>query len=165
MIVFDASTLILVAKIELLEIFLDSVRDAVAVPAEVERECCGSKKTFDALMICAALDKSRIRRRDVKNRRLLAKLQEDFSIGKGEAEAIALAIGEHAALVGIDDKSGINACKLLGIPFTTAIGILVRSREKGLLEAAEAVQKLESLARIGRYQSSIIEDAKQKLEA
>src|ERR1700733_5476028 len=105
MIVFDASTLILVAKIELLEIFLDSVRDAVAVPAEVERECCGGKKTFDALMIRAALDKSRIRRREVKNRRLVAKLQEDFSIGKGEAEAIALAIGEHAALVGIDDKS------------------------------------------------------------
>ena len=69
----------------------------------------------------------------VKNRRLVAKLQADFSLGRGEAEAIALALNEKAEVLGIDDKSGINACKLLGIAFTTAVGILIRSREKGLL--------------------------------
>jgi predicted nucleic acid-binding protein len=42
-------------------------------------------------------------------------------LGKGEAEAIALALKEKAELLGIDDKNGINACKLLGIRFTTAV--------------------------------------------
>jgi len=65
----------------------------------------------------------------------------------------------------IDDKNAINAAKLLGIPFTTAVGILVRSREKGLPDHAEALAKLTALAKYGRYKDSIVEDAKQKMEA
>jgi predicted nucleic acid-binding protein len=165
MIVFDASTLILITKVELLDPFLVNAGVTVAIPAEVARECCGSKKALDAVMIQKVLDESRIKAIVVKSRRLVAKLQTDFSLGKGEAEAIALAIGERAQLLGIDDKNGINACKVLGLAFTTAVGILIRSREKGLLEGPEALEKLGRLARHGRYKDSIIEDARLKLEA
>ncbi len=99
-----------------------------------------------------------------KNHKLIAKLQADFSLGKGEAEALALAMKEKAQWLGIDDKNGINASKLLGIPFTTAVGILVRSREKGLLDPSEALAKLTALAEYGRYKNSIIEDARRKME-
>jgi predicted nucleic acid-binding protein len=91
-------------------------------------------------------------------------LQGDFGLGRGEAEAIVLALSEKADVLGIDDKNGINACKLLGIAFTTAIGILVRSREKGLLTGSEALAKLATLAKHGRYKESILEDARRKLE-
>src|SRR5579885_531019 len=165
MIVLDASTLILIAKTELLDLFLANVSVPVAVPDEVARECCGSKKALDAAMIKKALDDLRIKTIVVKNRRFVAKLQADFSLGKGEAEAIALAVNEKAQLVGIDDKNGINACKVLGLAFTTAVGILIRSREKGLLEGPEALEKLARLAKHGRYKDSIIEDARRKLEA
>jgi hypothetical protein len=60
---------------------------------------------------------------------------------------------------------GINACKLLNIAFTTAVGILIRLREKGLLEHGEALAKLETLAKYGRYKTSIMEDARTQLEA
>ena len=70
-----------------------------------------------------------------------------------------------AEVVGIDDKNGINACKLLGVAFTTAVGILIRSRETGLLEDTDALEKLSSLAKHGRYKDSIIEDARGRLEA
>jgi predicted nucleic acid-binding protein len=165
MIVFDASTLILTAKSELLGLFLAHVHAPAVIPTEVERECCGSKRSLDALVIQRALNESRIKTAAVKNRRVVAKLEADFSLGRGEAEAIALALKVKAQLVGIDDKNGINACKLLGIPFTTAIGILVRSWEKGLLDESEALQKLAALAKHGRYKNSIIEDARRKLEA
>ena len=165
MIIFDSSTLILIAKIELLNPILATIQSRVGIPPEVERECCGVKKTLDAMMIQKALDESQIRVKAVRNRKLVARLQIDFSIGKGEAEAIALALGEKAQLLGIDDKSGINAAKLLGIPFTTAVDILVRSREKGLLDHAEGLTKLAALARFGRYKNSIIEDARQKMES
>src|ERR1700758_3907278 len=128
MIVFDASTLILIAKVELLDLFLTHAGAPIAIPAGVERECCGSKKTLDAVIIQGALDESRIKTVVVKNRRLVAKLQEDFSLGRGEAEAIVLALDEKAQFLGIDDKNGINACKILGVAFTTAVGILIRSR-------------------------------------
>ena len=165
MIVFDASTLILIAKAELLSLFLANVTVPVAIPGEVERECCGSKKALDAVIIQRALDESRIKTVVVKNRRIVAKLQADFSLGRGEAEAIALALNEKAQVIGIDDKNGINACKLLGVTFTTAVGILIRSQEKGLLKESEALQKLVSLAKHGRYKDSIIEHARWKLEA
>jgi predicted nucleic acid-binding protein len=165
MIIFDSSTLILLAKIELLSPFLASVEMRAAIPLEVERECCGVKKTLHALMIQKALEESRIEALAVKNPKIASKLQSDFSLGSGEAEAIALALKEKAQLLGIDDKNGINASRLLGIPFTTAVGILVRSREKGLLNHLDALAKLTALAECGRYKQSIIEDARRKMEA
>jgi predicted nucleic acid-binding protein len=165
MIVLDASTLIVTAKVELLDLFLANVSIPVAIPSEAARECCGSKKALDAALIQKALDESLIKTIAVKDRRLVAKLRGDFSLGKGEAEAIVLAAEQKAQLLGIDDKNGINACKLLGLAFTTTVGILLRSRGKGLLEEAEALEKLTQLARYGRYGDSIIEDARRKLEA
>jgi predicted nucleic acid-binding protein len=164
MIIFDSSTLILIARIELLSPFLASVESRIAIPLEVERECCGVKRTLDALMIQKALEESRMQVVAVKNHKLIAKLQVDFNLGKGEAEAIALALKEKAQLLGIDDKNGINASKLLGIPFTTAVGILVRSREKGLLNHRDALAKLTALAEHGRYKPAIVEDARRRME-
>ena len=163
MFIFDASTLILAAKMEKLELFLDNVELDDANPLEVEKECA-AKRSLDALMIQKALDESRIRVVAVKNKKLVTKLEGDFGLGRGEAEAIALALAEKAQVLGIDDKNGINACRLLGIAFTTAIGILVRMREKRLLTIAEALVKLEILAKHGRYKQSILQDANRKLE-
>jgi predicted nucleic acid-binding protein len=164
MLIFDSSTLILTAKIELLDVFLKNIGMEIAIPRAVEDECCGGKKTLDALMIRKALDESRIKVRSVRNRKLVAKLEEDFSMGRGESEAIALALQEKALLVGIDDKNGINACKLAGIPFTTAAGILVRSCQKGLIDRSDAMVKVSLLAKYGWYRNAILEDAKLQLE-
>jgi predicted nucleic acid-binding protein len=164
MIVLDASTLILLAKVELLSPFLAGVGSPVTIPTEVERECCRGKKTLDALMIQRAVEESRIQVMALMSHKLVATMRTDFSLGKGEAEAIALAVKEKAELLGIDDKSGINAARLLGIPFTTAMGILVRSREKGLLDLGGAQAKLTALAEYGRYKPSIVEDARRRME-
>lgn len=164
MFIFDASTLILTAKIELLDLFLKEIGMKVTIPRAVEEECGGGKKTLDALMIQKAVGESRIMVKTVKNRKLVKKLEEDFSMARGESEAIALALQERALLVGIDDRQGINACKLLGIPFTTAVAILSRSFEKGLIERGDALNRLAALAKYGRYRSSILADAKRQLE-
>jgi uncharacterized protein len=164
MFIFDASTLILTAKIELLDLFLKEIGMEVAIPKAIEEECCASKKTLDALMIQKAVDESRIKVKTVKNRKLVTKLEVDFSMDRGESEAIALALQESALLVGIDDRQGINACKLLGIPFTTAVAILLRNCEKGLIERSDTLNRLAALGKYGRYRSTIIEDAKRQLE-
>jgi len=166
MIVLDASTLILIARGELLDKFLDSVTAEVVIPSTVEKECCAAKQSLDALLIQRALGEGRIRVITVRkgSRQLCEKLRADLALGKGEAEAVAVAFSERAGLVAIDDKSGINACKLLRIPFTTAVGILIRMRQKGLLERSEALAKLQVLAKHGRYRAAIIEDARSRLE-
>ena len=164
MIVFDASTLILITKIGLLDLFLDHSKSLAVIPDEVHKECCNSKKSLDAMMIQKAVDASRIKVHSLKDSRLVSKLQDDFTLGKGEAGALALALEERAHLIAIDDKNGIGACKLLGLSFTTALAILIRSREKGLLEKQASIERLELFAQFGRYRDAIIQDAKSKLE-
>jgi len=115
-------------------------------------------------MIRKALEESRIIVIAVKDRKLVTKVQEDFGLGRGEAEAIVLALTEKARVLGIDDKNGINACKLLDVAFTTAIGILVRMREKRFVTTSEALLKLEGLAKHGCYKKSNLEEARRQLE-
>jgi hypothetical protein len=55
-------------------------------------------------------------------------------------------------------------CSLAKISTPTAVGILIRSTEKGLLEGPDAIGKLAPLAKCGRYKHSIIEDARLNLE-
>jgi predicted nucleic acid-binding protein len=164
MIIFDASTLILITKIELLEALLGSVSMEAAIPREVHRACCGSKKTLDSLVIQKAVDDSRIRVVAVKNRKLADRLRDDFGLGSGEAEAIALALQTSALLVGMDDKNGINACKLLGISFTTAAGVLILCRQRNLISLDDALLRLDRLASYGRYKISIVADIRVRLE-
>ena len=64
---------------------------------------------------------------------MLFRSRRDFPLGCGEAAAITLALASEGALVATDDRQVINACKLLKIPFITALAVLVRMREKGLL--------------------------------
>ena len=84
-------------------------------------------------------------------------------MGSGEAAAIALAMEQRAQLVAIDDKNGINACKLVKLAFTTAIAMLVEGAAKGWLDREQALARLEILASHARYKQSILEDARRRL--
>jgi predicted nucleic acid-binding protein len=165
MLIFDASTLILLTRIELIDIFLAASTQDAVIPVEVEKECCSAKTTLDSLVIRRAIADSKISVLEVKDRKLVLKLQNDFSLGLGEAEAIALAVWKKANLLAIDDKNGINACRLVGIAFTTAANILVSCRDKGLLKSNEALKKLILLERYGRYKKAILEEVRSRLEA
>jgi len=164
MVVFDSSTLILLARTELLDRFLGAAKLKIVVPREVERECCEERETLDGLLIQRAITEKKITVRFLKEKKVYEKIRRDFTLGVGEAEAIALALSEKAELVATDDKKAINACKLLKITLTTAVAILVRMYEKGALEQEEALGKLEALQKYGRYKKAIIADARSKLE-
>jgi len=66
--------------------------------------------------------------------------------------------------VATDDKSAINACKLVTVPFTTALGVLTRLNEKGALDREEALLKIAILEREGRYKKSIVAAVRSRLE-
>lgn len=163
MILLDASTLILLAKIEMLDIFLADVGRKVAIPVKVKEEVL-TGSTPDDPVIAKLVQDRRIDVLKAKDRKLVRRLMEDFNIDEGEAEMLTLAIQEKAFLVATDDKNAIKACKIMKLDFTTAISILVRACEKGLIESDGAFAKLQKLQSFARYHKTIIETAKNQIE-
>jgi len=161
MIVFDASTLILLAKIELLDILLENYKKEIIITETVLKECI-KKKTFDALLIKKRVSESKIKVKQIKSTKT-QKLMEDFKMNVGEAETILLAFNKKL-LVGTDDKKGISACKILGIPFATAIDFVLRANEKKLINKNQTKIKLENLSIYGWYEEKIIKDAERRLK-
>jgi len=164
MMVSDASPLILLAKCELLEMFLDGLVETLMIPPHVQVECCGSKDTFDAQLIGRLISEKRIIVRRVGNRTLATRIRREFNLGRGEAEAIALAQSMGSQLVIMEDRNGVNACKVLKLPFTGVLGILLRMHEKKSITAEESLQKLDVLRKYGRYKPEIVSDVRRLLE-
>lgn len=164
MIVFDSSTLILLARADLLEKLISAVKETIVIPGAVERESCEGKGSADALTLQRVIREKRIRVKVLKETKLYQKFCKDFGLGRGETEAITLAYLEKARLLATDDRRAIHACRLMKIPYTTAIDIVIRMYQKGLLEKGEAHLKLDALERYGRYKREILLDARSKLE-
>jgi len=164
MIVFDASTLILLIKIDLLELFISNYKRSIVIPQKVKTEVCveGREETPHLKNL---IKEGQIEVLKAKNPKQKMKLMVDFNIDEGEAEALLLTIQKEADLIATDDRNAIRAAKLLKIDFVTAIGFLIRAAEKNLIVVDEALFKLEKLRIFGRYSRPIIENAKRKIKS
>ncbi len=147
-IVLDASTLILLAKMDLLRTLTKQVN--ILIPTAVKEESTKKKELFDAQVISQLIADKKIQVISMKQTPLIEILEKDFLLGKGESQAITLAKTKKT-LLGIDDKQGIKACKVLGLKFTTVLAFIIRFYEKGLLKRNQALAKLERLNEYGWY--------------
>jgi len=157
--VFDSSTLILLAKIDLLR---ESAEDiSIVIPPKVKEECL-FKESLDALLIKTLIAEGKIKVEKAGNQEAVRKLRADFRIEAGEAQALWL--GKRLGVpLAVDDGPTIKACKVLGVQFVTAIHFLINLRARGKLELPLALAKLDALGAYGRYSRKIIEDAAQRL--
>jgi predicted nucleic acid-binding protein len=160
--IMDSSTLILLAKCGLLDIFIDNLKTQLIIPKAVETECTSKKDTYDAKLITQRINEKKIVVQIANNLKICKKLIRDFNVAKGEAEALTLCLDKNQLLL-TDDKKAINACKILRLAFATAPDILIRAFEKGLIEHEQAMLIFEKLMRYGRYSEDIIQDVKDKL--
>jgi predicted nucleic acid-binding protein len=163
MIIFDASTLILLTRIDVLDLFLSSFEGTVIIPEKVRLEVTRSDKE-DAESINRHIGDKKISVVKVKNVALVKRFMDDFSIDAGEAEALTLAGEKKAGIVATDDRNAIRACKLLKLEFVTAVSFLIRAVEKGVLSKDEGIVKLKQLQSIGRYSKQILDDAAQQIQ-
>jgi len=159
-IVFDASTPILLAKIELLREVIKEVK--IIIPERVRAECLVKEGT-DARLISTLIREKKIEVKKAGSTRAIEKIKRDFRLGNGEAEAIWLAKRLHCPIA-VDDGPTIKACKILGQRFTTAIHFLLDLASQNRLGLPIAMAKLEKLSTYGRYSEKIIEDAKKRLK-
>ncbi len=160
MIVLDASTLILLTKCELLRLLAE--RTKIMIPPEVKREATARPELWDARMVQAMLQAGEIQISKTPRSKLRRRIERDFGLEAGEAAALVLA-SETGSPLGTDDGPAIKAAKILGIPFFTAIHVLLALHEKGQIGETVALAKLDTLQRFGRYGVSILEDARRRI--
>lgn len=156
--IFDASTLILLAKVTILKRFADQ-KDIVITPT-VKQEVLKKKDAEDTLIICRLIGDARIKESTQKIR--AEKLMADFILGAGEAETICFAL-KNKEIVATDDFRAVKACKALDIPFITAIHCLIYISKKKELDVSLALEKLKALEKYGRYNKEIIKNAKKQI--
>ena len=82
-------------------------------------------------------------------------------LDRGEAEAIALALEKRAGLLIMDERLGRRHAARLGLTLTGSIGILLKSKQAGYLDAIQPL--LEQIEQNGIYLSqSLINQALQQ---
>jgi predicted nucleic acid-binding protein len=160
--VFDASTLILLAKSELLDFFLEDFQGEIVLPRAVEAECTVGSWP-DAALIRERIREGRLTIKQVREEKIVSRLREDFRLGRGEAEALALALDESDAIVATDDRNAIRACRVLRLGFVTAVAILVRGVEKELISVPDGRSHLMTLSAHGRYGADVILEAMKQM--
>jgi predicted nucleic acid-binding protein len=162
--IFDSSTLILLAKAQVLDVFLDDFQGTPLLPRAVEEESTCDLSRPDGLLIRQRIQEGCLAVEDVRQPKVYSRLVQDFRLGPGEAEALVLALEkEGPVVIATDDRNAIRACKVLRIGFVTSLGILVRAVEKGLLNRQHGTRALERLRSYGRFRDEIIEEVAKQI--
>ncbi len=152
--IFDASSLILLAKIDLLKLIAQQVK--IVIPVEIQKEATMREDLFDAQYIQHLIHEQMIHVTSSPQKKLVTKLETDFKLGTGEAACIILGL-ENRWIVVTEDIRAIKTCKALGIPFTSALNLLIHYYEKKLLTKEMALAKLEKLKEYGWYSAILLE--------
>ncbi len=159
----DSSSLILAAKTSFLNRLITGLQENLLIGKKVYEESTSKEGMFDAKLIKKKVESGLIEKVEIKDIALYQKIVGDFNLGEGEAEAIVLCIEKNTGLI-TDDRKAMNACRILGIMFTTAANILIRLYKKGLVTKAEAETYAKKLERLGRYSSEVMQQIREDLK-
>jgi predicted nucleic acid-binding protein len=159
-VVSDASLIILLEKIKLLDKLIKEFK--IIIPKEVEKEAIlfGKEKNYpDAFRLEEKKNNNLIMVKEVKNQQFVNKIMNDFNIARGESEAICLFKQEKADLLATDDKFAFKACSALSIPVSGSSSFVTQAFDNNLIKKDEAIDMMEILAKEGRYKDEIIFNA------
>jgi len=136
--------------------------------AEVFAECT-VKETLDSRLIPVLKEEGKIIIEPLmemeEDRALAERFLADFKLGRGEAGALALALAHRRGLpLATDDRLAMRVARLLRIDFATAVHFLIEAYESSQIGREIALEKLNTLGKIGRYSERILADARGRLE-
>ena len=156
-IVSDASTLILLQKIALLDILVENFEFIISGEVYKESVIKGKTKNFeDAYKIDNKINNHSIKIKKVKNKEKYKEIVDEFGIGDGEAESIVLFLQEKADILAIDDHKSLNVCKVYNIPFMTALTFVVDSCTRKVIGKEESKKMIKDLSMYGRYKAELV---------
>ena len=164
MIIGDACSIILLAKSSILEEF--AKRRKIIIPSEVYNEIMAGKEksSFDALLTEKLINEKKITIKKISNPKITEKLSKDFGLGKGESEAITLALTTPERIILTDNKQGRKTAKFYGLKLIGSVEVVVALYNLKHISKEKALNSLEILKKIGWFEDSLIERAKGDIE-
>lgn len=137
----DSSTLIHLAGIIRLEVLKELYQEIFIPPAVWKEVVEEGLSRPGAAEVKEAINEGWIKVKAPTNDSVVRLLERELH--KGEAEAIALAIEQHANVVFIDELEARRVAKVYGLHRTGTIGILIRARLEGKITSLrEELNKL-----------------------
>jgi predicted nucleic acid-binding protein len=121
LIIADTSCLILLSKIRRLDL-LCTLFDTITVTTEVADEFSEPLPTW--IIVKDVIDK--------KRQQILF-----LELDKGESSAIALALENETSLLLIDERKGRGIAQKLGLNITGTLGVLLKAKQKNLIDSLE----------------------------
>ena len=161
-IVVDASSLILLAKINLLGKLLE--KNQLIIPEKVYIEVMKGKEKamLDALLVEKLVDEDKIKIQKV-NQELYQKIWKLFGLWAGEAEVLALALNDNLPII-TDDKKCLNATKAADINYITTLDVVIALFQKKYINKEKAKKSLDMLEEYGWYKKDIIKFYQEKIK-
>ena len=154
--VVNASPLILLARIERLDL-LTALAEQVVVPEAVLREIqAGSHRDATAGKVKDLASLLQVEDRRVPDRVRL------WDLGAGESQVLAHGLDRPEARVVLDDLAARRCALSLGLPMIGTLGVVILCRHRGILSAARPV--VEALREAGlRLKPALVERALAKI--
>lgn len=150
--VFDASPLIFLARVDLLPMLPRLARRCL-VPASVIREVLAGAAVDPRATAIAAWARPFL----VADVEILPSIAA-WGLGMGETQAIATACLSPSGAVVLDDLAGRRCALAHGLKVVGTVGLVLRAKQSGLIEAARPV--LERLVDSGMFlEASLIQGA------
>ncbi|MBI2580428.1 hypothetical protein HYV85_01330 [Candidatus Woesearchaeota archaeon] len=160
--VSDATSLILLAKVGLLEMFV--VRNNVVMPPKVYDEVAKGKDKgrLDAFLV-ERLAAEKTLSISLADKETKAKIEKLFNIRGGELEVLAVSLAGSKTVL-TDDKKCLAAAKALKLNFITSLDVVVALYRRGVVSKERAIEAIESLEEYGWYSKDVIKSYKEAVK-
>lgn len=161
-IVIDASSIILLAKITVLEKLTEN--NKLIIPEKVYIEVIKGKEKarHDAFLVERLVNENKLKIEKI-NEKEYEKIKKLFGLWAGEAEVLALSLKYKLPII-TDDKKCLNVAKSINIKYMTSLDIVIALFKKSRINKQKALSSLESLEEYGWYKKDVIKFYKEKIK-
>jgi predicted nucleic acid-binding protein len=133
-VISDTSAITNLAAIHNLQLLLQ-LYSQVMIPEAVYRELADIEPPVPGTLEVQRA--SWLEVREIVNREVVERLQDEVRLDSGESEAIAVALELNADMLLIDERRGRAKADRLGVRITVLLGILVEAKQKNLIVAVK----------------------------
>ena len=161
-IIADATSLILLSKISILETFAN--RNDVVTSELIYKEVIKGKEKgmMDSILTEKLVQENKLKVK-TPNNYTKTNIEKLFNLRFGELEVISLAY-KTKNIVLSDDKKCINVAKALGINFITTPDVVVALHKKDAITKEKALQCITSLEDYGWYSKELIKIYRERVK-